>query len=279
MKITYFGTTTLLFDDGTDQLLFDCHVTRPSMLTSLTGKLTTNRSIADRVIREFRIDRLRGIFVSHSHYDHVLDAPYFALQCHAPIYGSPSTLNVARGGGVREEALFSYRDSMTYQIGAFRISVLPSVHSAPHWYNNNLGQTIDAPLAGPSGKRAYKEGGSFDFLVSHRGKNYLIRPSYNYLEGQLDGIRADVLFLGIGGLSKDSEARRAAFFAETIDKVRPQVVVPVHWDNFFSPLFGEVRGMPAVIEHTGRSMRLLADACSVRRIHCVVQLPGTMMEF
>jgi hypothetical protein len=37
MKITYFGTTTLLFDDGTDQILFDCHFTRPSLLKYIGG--------------------------------------------------------------------------------------------------------------------------------------------------------------------------------------------------------------------------------------------------
>ena len=31
LKVTYFGTTTLLFDDGKDQILFDAHVTRPSV--------------------------------------------------------------------------------------------------------------------------------------------------------------------------------------------------------------------------------------------------------
>ena len=27
MKVTYFGTTTLLFDDGKDQIFFDAHFT------------------------------------------------------------------------------------------------------------------------------------------------------------------------------------------------------------------------------------------------------------
>lgn len=31
MKVTFFGTTTLLFDDGKDQILFDAHFTRPSI--------------------------------------------------------------------------------------------------------------------------------------------------------------------------------------------------------------------------------------------------------
>ena len=38
MKVTCFGTTTLLFDDGRDQILFDAHLTRPSLARYLFGK-------------------------------------------------------------------------------------------------------------------------------------------------------------------------------------------------------------------------------------------------
>jgi quinol monooxygenase YgiN len=31
LKITFFGTTVLLFDDGKDQILFDAHFTRPHL--------------------------------------------------------------------------------------------------------------------------------------------------------------------------------------------------------------------------------------------------------
>ena len=37
MKVTFFGTTTLLFDDGTDQIFFDAHMTRPSLLKYICG--------------------------------------------------------------------------------------------------------------------------------------------------------------------------------------------------------------------------------------------------
>ena len=49
MRVTYFGTTTLLFDDGIDQIMFDCHVTRPSLTRYLFGTLSTDTIIADRV--------------------------------------------------------------------------------------------------------------------------------------------------------------------------------------------------------------------------------------
>ena len=279
MKVTYLGTTMLLFDDGTDQVLFDCHVTRPSIPAALTQKIGTDTKIADRVIREFRMNRLKGIFISHSHHDHVMDAPYFAVQCHADLYGSSSALNVARGGGVPEERLHSFADSMEYQAGAFHVKVMHSVHSKPHWFNNDLGQTIDRPLAQPARKSAFREGGSFDFLVSHGGKQYLIRPSYNFIEGQLDHIRADVLFLGIAGLSKDTKEHRKQFFAETVARVRPKVVVPVHWDHFFTPLYGDLKELPPMFENTGRSMHLLAAYCAAKHVNCVVQLPLTSMDY
>lgn len=273
MKITCLGTTTLLLDDGRDQLLFDCHVTRPSLGKYLFGRLSTDRDVADRVIRDFGIDRLRGIFISHSHHDHVLDAPYFAQRCGAAVYGSPSALNVARGGGVAEDRLYSFADGLEYRVGGYHVAVLPSVHSAAHWYNDDLGQTIDAPVVQPAKRRAFKEGGSFDFLVENDGLRCLIRPSYSFLPGQLDHVRADALLLGIGGLSRDSAQRRAAFFAETVDKVKPRIVIPLHWDNFFAPLYGPVRGLPRIAENTDASLHLLAEYCARQGVACAVVPP------
>jgi len=277
--ITYFGTTTLLFDDGETELLFDCHVSRPSVFKCVFGKLSTNKEVADRVLQEFDFRRLKGIFISHSHHDHVLDAPYFSVKTGAVIYGSSSALNISRGNGVSNDRLQSYQDSMEYQVGDFHIRVLMSIHSAPHWYNNDLGKTIDAPLKLPASIKEFKEGGSFDFLVSYGDRKYLIRPSYNYLEGQLDNIYADVLFLGIGGLSKDTPERQKSFFAETIGKTKAEIVIPIHWDNFFSPLFGEIKGMPLLMENTGASLRLLSDYSAAYNVHCFVQLPLTSMNF
>ncbi|MCQ2555400.1 MAG: MBL fold metallo-hydrolase [Clostridia bacterium] len=261
MKISYLGTTMLLFDDGKDQLLFDCHVTRPSFIKCLLGKFETDISVSESVITDCKINRLRGIFISHSHHDHVMDAPFFALRCNAHIYGSESSLNVARGGNVEEEKIHSFEECREFSIGDFRIKVLDSIHSVPHWYNNNIGKTIDEPLTQPAKKKAYKEGGSYDFLVSSRGKSYLIRPSYNYICGQLDEIHADILFLGIGGLSKDSKGRHAAFFSETVDKVKPETVIPIHWDNFFTPLYDGVKKMPRLAEDTDRSLSITKEYC------------------
>lgn len=278
MKVTYFGTTTLLFDDGQDQLLFDCHFTRPSLFKYIFGSAGTDTAMAETLLKTHRVDRLRAIFVSHTHHDHVMDVPYVAKRCKAGVYGSSSAMNVCRGGGVPEGLLTQFQPGETYRVGTWCVTVLPSLHSKPTIINNDLGQTIDEPLQQPARLRDYKEGGSYDFSLQHQDKRVLIRPSFNYIEGQLDGLRADVLFLGIAGLAKADEKTERAFFAETVEKVRPSLVIPLHWDNFFLPLNRPTRGMYPLVEHTEVAMSRLAMYCEAHDIHCLVQPPRTSIE-
>ena len=127
----------------------------------------------------------------------------------------------------------------------------------------------------PARKKLYKEGGSYGFLVEHEGKRYLIRPSCNFIPGQLDGIKADVLFLAVAGLAKDDTEHKRQFWAETIEKVKPGLVIPLHWDNFFTPLYGPIVSLPRLFEFTGTSLHELAAACAERDVPCTVQLPLT----
>lgn len=261
MKVTYFGTAMLLFDDGESQLLFDCHTTRPSLVRTFAGKLKTDTAAADRIMAAYGMDRGTALFVSHTHYDHVMDMPCYAKKTACEVYGSASCLNVAAGGGVDMRRVHVFEDGGVYEAGKFRVRVMASRHSKPRFFNNDLGKTIDRPLAQPAGMRAYKEGGSYDFLVVHEGRNYLIRPSYNFIPGSLDGVSADVLFLGTTSLYRDSEERRRMFFEETIGKTRPKTVVPLHWDNFFKPLSGTSFRKKSVVDDPQKSFGYVRRYC------------------
>lgn len=277
MKVTYLGTTVLLFDDGKDQILFDAHLSRPRLLTVPFVALQTDEEICDEILRNHKINRLKAIFISHTHHDHVLDMPYIANHTGADVYGSRSCVNVGRGGSVKEEKLHEFEVHTPITIGDFQITVIPSLHSKPNMFNNDLGQTIDEPLVQPAKMKCFKEGGSYDFIVKHKETTYVIRPSFNYIEGQLDGIKADVLFLGIGGLSKADDEMKEKFFEETIEKVQPALVLPLHWDNFFSDLRKPVKGMPSLMENTNASLFELTKYCEAHNISFVVQLPRTHM--
>lgn len=278
MKVTFFGTTTLLFDDGTDQILFDCHFTRPSLVKYIGGSEPTDTKLADNLLELHKINRLKAIFVSHTHHDHVMDVPYVANKTGATVYGSSSAMNVCRGGNVAEEQLVEFHAEDEFKVGNYKIKVIKSLHSKPTILNNDLGQTIDKPLVQPSKLRDYKEGGSFDFYVEAHSKKYLIRPSFNYIEHQLDGYQCDVLFLGVAGLAKADEITEKHFFEETVEKTKPQLIIPLHWDNFFSRLDKPVVGMPSLIEKTEVVFFKMAKYCEAHNINFIVQIPRTSIE-
>ena len=114
--------------------------------------------------------------------------------------------------------------------------------------------------------------------MENGGRCFLIRPSFNYIEGQLDGVTADVLFLGTAGLAKADAQTEARFFAETVDKVKPRLVIPLHWDNFFSRLDRPARGMIPLVERTEVAFFKLVQSCEARGVNCLVQLPRTSIE-
>lgn len=148
-----------------------------------------------------------------------------------------------------------------WRIGAFKIRILKSLHSKPKALNDDLGVPIEEPLIQPASLRDYKEGGSYDFYIEHGEKKILIRPSFNYIEGQLNGIRADVLFLGVAGLGKADDVTGHIFFAETAEKTNARLIIPIHWDNFFSSLEQPIIGMLELIEKTEVVFFKLARYC------------------
>jgi hypothetical protein len=63
-----------------------------------------------------------------------------------------------------------------------------------------------------------------------------VKPSANWVEGALDNVRAEVLFLSTATLGDQDQAFRDTYYEQTVGKVQPQLVIPIRWDNFFLPL-------------------------------------------
>jgi L-ascorbate metabolism protein UlaG (beta-lactamase superfamily) len=237
VAVTFLGTTSLLFDDGETRLLIDGFVSRPSLEQVLGEAIATDRAAVDAASARLGVDRVEALFVAHSHWDHALDVAYVAEQTGAHLYGSESTLNIGRGGGLAEEQMSRFELGTPLPFGRFTVTVLPSKHSPPlPGVNDDLGKVIAAPLRQPAPVSAYVEGGSFDFLIAHGDHAILVKPSANYIDGALDGLRADVLFLATATLGSQDEAFQNAFYEQSVGAVQPELVIPVHWDNFFLPL-------------------------------------------
>jgi L-ascorbate metabolism protein UlaG (beta-lactamase superfamily) len=235
IKVTFLGTTMLLFDDGKTQFMLDGFITR--LPQEALSSIQTDKASVDKALARAGVKKLKALFAAHSHFDHALDVAYIAQRTGARLYGSESTLNIGRGGDLPEDQMTLYQLGKKVPIGQFTVTVLPSKHSPPaRGINDNLGVVIDKPLRQPANFYAYSEGGSFDFLIQHGDRSILVKPAANYVEGALDDVRADVCFLATGTLGNQDPAFREAFYDQTVAKVKPQLVIPIHWDNFLIPL-------------------------------------------
>jgi L-ascorbate metabolism protein UlaG (beta-lactamase superfamily) len=234
VKVTFLGTTSLLFDDGKTQLMIDGFFTRPT-LKQFAGKIETDTNVADAALKKANVTRLKALFVTHSHEDHALDSTYVINKTGAMLYGSGSTLNIARGAGLDEEHMSLFWPGKELTFGEFKVTVLNSKHSPPSASNDDIGHIITQPLPQPALGPKYVEGGSYDFLIKHGNGVIYVKPSANWIDGAMDDFRADVLFLSTATLGVQDANFQNTYYAESVSKIRPRLVIPVHWDNFLLP--------------------------------------------
>lgn len=273
VKVTFFGVSTLLFDDGETQILLDGFFSRPSMLAALFTDIESDTALIDQLIASHQMDRVKGIFVTHSHYDHSFDAGYTALKTHATLFGSQSTLNVGRGSNLGEEQLSLFRPNEDIQLGNFTVRVIRSIHS-PGSALKDEGLNIEQPLRQPASMKAYLEGGSFDFLIKHHGKIIYVKPSPNFIEGALDSLRADVVFIGIATITNHPLSWQEKFYEENIRKLKPSTVIPLHWDDFFKPISDHLVMLPRFVNKGQRDFDFFIQKTKVDNIEFKV-LQGT----
>ena len=88
----------------------------------------------------------------------------------------------------------------------------------------------------------YKVGVPWMLHVEHPVGSWLIVGSAGFIEGQLAGVEADTVFLGVGGLGTQSQQYRDDYWRETVGRVSPRRVIPIHYDSLLGPLEGPVRG-------------------------------------
>ena len=98
VTVTWFGVTTLLFDDGETQILIDGFFSRPS-LADIVFSVPVQSSAAqiNYVLDKFSMRRLAAIIPVHSHFDHAMDIGALANRSSASILGSATTVQIARG--------------------------------------------------------------------------------------------------------------------------------------------------------------------------------------
>jgi L-ascorbate metabolism protein UlaG (beta-lactamase superfamily) len=237
ITLTYLGNAGWRIEDGRTVIVVDPYVTQFEHPRGFYAS-TTEDDGADEVLVPnaaliaTHIPKADYVLATHSHSDHMLDAPTLAKRTGATIIGSEGSANLARADGVPDKQLIIVKGGEDLEFGDFSLRVIPSVHSelfAKHYNNSEFAGPVAANLKAPLHESAYHEGGTFAYLLRIAGHQILITGGMNYIEREMQGLRPDIALIGSGASRKDIYQYSARLMRALGD---PPVVFPTHWDSW-----------------------------------------------
>lgn len=259
---TWFGVTTLLFDDGATQVLIDGFFSRPR--GSILSRVAPDRRLIEPGAMDAfglrpagcrsrsslaacpPIDRtgLSLVVPAHAHFDHVLDSPLVAGLTGAALFEGASIAPVTDatqrsfGDFVRpirhvpesEATKLLSEDGLTLGTLTVRLIETPHIHTPASPLTRG---TTSTDFSFPARKWEMQEGTNFAIWIRTEAEKVLVVPSGGDVEDQLASrdIRADIVFLGIGYVGRLSQTRWDALWQRTVVDVGASRVALVHWDN------------------------------------------------
>ncbi len=238
----WYGTTALLLSDGEQALMIDPFFSRPPGVLPMmrNALIEPDEALIKQWLARAGVTHLNAVLVSHSHFDHSMDAGVVARDTGALLIGSESTANVGRGAGLDEAQIRVIQPQQPITVGRYTIRFFESRHAGAT--GGRPTGDITAPLVPPAHYLDYRLGGAYSILIDHPAGSVLHHGSAGYVEGALRGQHADIVFLGaalIGDLPK--------YLHETVDAVGAKQVVLTHWDDFTRGLDQPLRPMPLVV--------------------------------
>lgn len=254
LSAQYFGTTSVVFRDGRNAVMVDALLTRPSMSKVLFGKLASDPAVIDDTLRRASLSHVDLLLISHTHYDHVLDAAVIADRLGSTIVGSSSTRQVALGANVAPSRIIVVNGGEKLEAGDFKVTVFRSLHSL----GDRVPGQVTRPIRQPASAKEYKEGGTYAYLIEHRGLRILVHASANFVPGMYRGVHADVIFLATGGLAPQPADFTGRYWAETVEATGAKLVVPIHWDDFFQPLDRPLQPLRRFLDNVPLTMERIA---------------------
>lgn len=261
VRAVFAGVSTVSLTDGATTLIVDGFFSRPPAVSVLLGRIAPDQAAIADGLRRMGVQQAAAVIVTHSHYDHALDAPEVARRTGAELVGSASTLMIGRGAGLPAGQLHEVEPGAVLTYGAFQVRCVPTEHSPkPAWPG-----PITVPVRPPTRAAAYKMGQCFIVHITHVDadgrRRLLVQASAGYRTGSLHDHPAEVAFLGVPTLGRQSPAYRATYWRQTVTVPGVRRVLPVHWDDFTDgrSADAELRPLPSLFDDLTVTREFLAQ--------------------
>jgi L-ascorbate metabolism protein UlaG (beta-lactamase superfamily) len=257
LELSWLGVSGYLLTYGGVSLFIDPYVSRVPLRSLLLRRLAMpDEAMIDRYASVPGV--VAGVLVGHTHFDHAVDAPAIARRYKAKAYGSPSLAHLMRLHGLGDLAV-EVIAHQPYELGPFVVRFVPSRHSKLLFGRKVPmdGELTCDHLHGLA-PGAYKCGAVWGIRIDVAGISFYHQGSANLDDGELRGGPVDVFLAGIAGRTVTPN-----YWQRILPHLDPSVVVPTHYDNFFSPL-GAPQGFVRRVNFSGVSGEVSAVSRDAR---------------
>jgi L-ascorbate metabolism protein UlaG (beta-lactamase superfamily) len=172
-----------------------------------------------------------GVLVGHTHFDHAVDAPALARRFGCKVYGSASLTQLMRLHDLAEQTV-EVKPRRPYELGPFVVRFVASRHSKLLFGRKVPfdGELTCDHLHGLS-PGAYRCGQVWGIRIDVAGTSFYHQGSADLDDEALGQEPVDVFLAGVAGRSVTPR-----YWERVLPRLDPRLVVPTHYDNFFSPL-------------------------------------------
>jgi len=242
IKLKWFGTANYILDLDSTRLLFDPFFYRNPKSTPILK--TRKEDLKD----------ISAIFITHGHFDHLTEAGWLAENLNTPVYCSETAKdNIIRWaeGKIIEDETHEISESGKNNIKicheSDKIDLTDNL-TVEFIKSEHVKFDLNTILSRLFSWKVLKEikslavygkgfpmGDVFGFCTSFMGKRIV---SFGSLWHEYDEIlekyeNCDVFIAPLAGNSKKNLAKKGG---RIVDLLKPKIIVPVHWDNFFPPI-------------------------------------------
>ncbi len=229
IEMRWLGVASFLLSDGETKILLDPAWTRPGVLQWMGLKqFKSDQKLVDKVLEKIDVKKLDAVLVTHSHFDHIVDAAYVARQTGAIFYTDKNFEKIAKANPWANLFTKPLEVNKTFEVGKFRITAYQRDH-APLIGSIDF-VPGDVPKDFNFGFWDYKAGRTWIYLIEHPEGVILFHNTHDD-DQDLKNYRPDVTSIDvlIQGVTKSDTDPLVNGYAKTL---KPKVFIANHFDNF-----------------------------------------------
>jgi L-ascorbate metabolism protein UlaG (beta-lactamase superfamily) len=278
LDVRWLGVAGFTLTSGEITIAHDPYLSRPGMLRVLFSRYEPDAAVLGRMVGAEspapELARASLFLVGHGHYDHVGDVAWLAAHSGGRVAGSATAANVARGYGLAaERTLVVGPGAVIEEGGTFEVRVVESRHAKVFFGRVPLEGEVLEPPPGPIHVFSMKLGDARAYLVTERatGLRVVLLSSAALHLPALEELGRTAAPVDL--LLAASQGRDASYAPDLVRTLRPRLVVPQHFDDFFTPLDDPTAGDPRDPDDLAAFERELADAARAQGVALEVRRP------